>query len=131
MKRLIKKNYHDTDNREFAMIYIENEFISGDTHAECVQEYFSNNRIRPVAYTDRIEDRSDFEYELNKNDKINNLPFACINAEDDNLFIELDTLRNISLDELVSKIKQYFSSFNIYEETNNYEDDISNYKQLN
>lgn len=130
MKRLIKKNYHDTINRDSAMIYINDQFIIGYTHAECVNKYFKENRIRFKANIDHIDDRTDVDYELDKNEKANNLPFACINISGYDAFIEKDTLKNISISELANKLKQQFPEYTVYEDIDDYTDNMSDYRKL-
>lgn len=130
MKRLIKKSYHDLYDRDCALIYINGEFIDGEIHAECVQKYFDKYPIKFKANIDHIEDRSDFDYELTNNEKLESLPFACMNIDQDDIFIEIDTLRNISVDELTNKLKSEYPGYHIYEDTDDYVQDYSAYKKL-
>ena len=130
MKRLIKKCYHDLDNRDFALIYMGGEFYSGEIHAECVQEYFNNHPIKFKSNIDRIEDRCDFKYEFEKNEELDNLQFACMNVVDDYIFIEIDTIKNITINELAQKIKENFPGSTVYEDTPDYEDDMSAYRKI-
>jgi hypothetical protein len=130
LKRLIKKSYHDTGNRDSAMIYINDQFIKGYTHAECVNQYFKENKIKFKANIDHIDDRCDMDYELKRNEKVINSSFGCINISGYDAFIEKDTLENITINELANKLKQQFPEYTIYEDTDNWVENISDYRKI-
>ena len=140
MTRLKKIAYHDLYDRDNAMIYIDNQFIKGDTHSNCLNTYFKQNDLKYLDGSDSIDGRGKVDYELKQNNDINQLPFACLNVTDNNIFVETDTLKNITLDQLINRIKEEFPDSNIYKETDNYNDednyvdyhdeDLSVYKRL-
>ena len=45
MKRLIKKAVHDWNNRDFAILYVEEEVYEDASHAICLKRYMEDNEI--------------------------------------------------------------------------------------
>lgn len=137
--RLKKLAYHDLYDRDKAMIYINDKFYQGNTHSDCLNEYMQDNDLTYTNNENYVSGRGEINYELKQNKDINQLPFACLNVTDNNIFIETDTLKNITLDQLVGKIKEEFPDSNVYKETDDYGDDnytdyhdedLSKYKRL-
>ena len=115
-KCLNKKAYHDYGERDCAVVYLDGKFYEGEFHSEIVSDILGDNS------TDKVF-REEL-YKLDKNKK-NNLPFACLHKvtklpmEGTNvkaIYIDVNTLENTSLEEVVSAVKLQYPGFEVFEE---------------
>lgn len=129
MKRLITLSGHDVDDREYAILYINGEFIKSHTHSGCIKKYFDDHDIE---YSDfGLYYRSDVETTMNEQDIINEYAFLhyvdgdkCPVDENTGIYIDVNSISGISLGELISKIQSQYPGMSIYNDNNIIVDDI-------
>ncbi len=140
MNRLKKIAFHDLYQRDCAMIYLDGQFIKNETHADCLNQYFKDNNLNFVNGEEAISGRADVDYEIDLNKNINKLPFACMSVVNNNIFIEEDTLKGITLNDLANKVKQQFPESTVYKESDEcgdygynddyHDEDLTPYKRI-
>lgn len=127
---------HDKDTRWYAILYINGEFFESGSHAGCLKKYMDKNNIE---YDNNMYFRNDTQEIINENDIINECAFlhlvdeeTNINDEDPGIYVETDTLQGISMEQLIPKIKQQYSSYEIYDDNDIIEqtDFSEKYKRL-
>ena len=152
--RLLKKTaYHDQDCRNFAVIYIGDKFYKGNSHNEAFEKYLNDNNINRN-YSNEDNYRENVDMELENNEDLDQLPFACMhqihkdmfdialdkymnensfinfntyrnritkNKRQGAIFLEVETVKNIDLNQLLEAIKKEFPGYEIYTEDIKYE----------
>lgn len=121
MVRLKKLNGHDVDTREYAILYINGEFIKGNTHSGCIMKYFDNNDIEYTPYG--LYYRKQVEEKIDETESIVDYAFlhyvdgemTCV-EENTGIYIDTNSLHGISLGELVSKIQAQYPGLSIYDD---------------
>lgn len=110
MKRLLRKeNSHDFSSRDKAILIINGEVLEGSTHASLVNQYladkntqgFSSDFKRP----DTENDDSTSEYKLGFAHKLEYMK---------EVWLETNSLQNLSIDEACSLLKNKYPDFPIY-----------------
>ena len=122
--RLKKKAYFDAGDRECAMIYIDGQIIEGETHNQALTDYTNSLQIKR-RYNGGGYSRDYMDSELKENPKLEDLPFCCLNkvTEDilsheplKNIYIETETLSNVTLEQVISAVKSKYPDFIIYKD---------------
>lgn len=139
-KDLRKIAVHDDYNRECAILYINGEFYEGYKHSDCVIAYQKAHDIK--ANLSNSSER-DFDEDAFFND--NKLAFAHkvhdYYSEDDEdndaeketfIFVEQNSLCNMSLDEAVAAFKKQYPGVKIFDDDSNDDDEAyaNEYEQL-
>lgn len=137
--RLKKVNYHDNNDRECAVVYIDGLFFEAETHNEALTEYTNLNNIRrtnnPSSYKREV-----LEEELNNNCHFEDKEFCCLNkvifdpierCDVKRIFIDDKTMQNINMNELISHIKSEYPQFEIFiDNDNTCAHDMDNYQKV-
>lgn len=140
MKRLIRKAYHSYDSRDEALLYIDGKIMIGNNHPEMINEYLSdhedihNKLIEEYKNTngddlpeseiawETVMQFSEYERAEANFKSIDDIGLAFghivyeeVNNETDEeydiaVYLETMSMTNVSKDEVVSAIKEYFSS---------------------
>ena len=119
MNRLRKISSHDYISRMKAVVYINGELIEGEQHARIIHDYYVEKKG---------EGLENYYYRpnqdvLDQEDSIAFLHIACderVNDEKNGLtsekamFIETNSLSNVTIDEVVSAVKQQYPDLKIY-----------------
>ena len=120
----IKKAFHDYGERDCAVVYLDGKFYEGDFHSEIVSDILEDDSVDQI-FRDEL-------YKLDRN-KENNLPFACLHkvtklpmkgTKVKAIYIDTNTLENISLNELIDEVKKQYPDFDVFEE----DDDIQSFE---
>lgn len=113
MIRLIKKSKHDIDNRDYAIMIINDKIYKGETHYNCVQDYnefqySKENNINAIDINNR----------RNLNIYYENVSYACghVIEEYKSIFIEVNTLKNISIDEVIYLLQKQYPNYEFYDD---------------
>lgn len=126
-KSNIKTAYHDINDRDYAVLYIDGKFFENLTHNEALTDYTNSIEIRRMNNPDSLS-REVFEEEFYNNYKLKNVDYCCLNKvlydpilnEDvKRIFIDDNTITNISIDSLVNKIKSQYPGYDIYIDNDN------------
>lgn len=124
MKRLVRKaETLDIYNRDAAIAYINGRVFLAETHAECVGMYLdevnsdkdlNNYRYRPSE--EQLEEvdvnRTAFAHLLERSKPIDANDFITLSA---GVYVELQTLMNVTIDEVKNAIKQAYPQYDIFE----------------
>lgn len=161
MKRLIKSK-HGIQNRSSAILYIDGEIFEGKNHPDLITDYlnehdgldkfveewmdknnsgnYSKEEIKKM-----IENSKEFkelpfeiykamrEYERQEGEINNsNLPMAFAHKKGNDIFLETNSLHDVSKDAVVNSLKEKFTGCNIYDDDsiNEYDDDVDDYKKI-
>ena len=119
MKRLIKQAEHDISNRDFAILIVDGEVFTGESHSLALNKFLKNNS--------EFFRKSNERFENNEiPDNINSLAFAHAVKENNKLgiYLETQTLKNISVNEAVKILKDNFPESIVYN------DDVSELKKV-
>ena len=124
-KDLRKKSSHDIYNRLEAILYINGEFISADTHANALNIYKEEHKIK----IDNNEvKREKITKDFGKDDivafahKVRDKKYELSNQENDYIFLETNSLQNISKEEAAQLFKQKFN-LEVYDDDSNKDDE--------
>lgn len=134
-----KVAYHDIGERDCAVLYIDNNFFENETHNEALTDYTNSINIRR-RHNPYSSSREVFEDEFYNNRNLEDVDYCCLNKvtydpiirEDvKRIFIDINTLKNIGLNELISKIQGQYPGFEIYIDNDNIgAHDIDKYEQV-
>lgn len=147
MVNRLKKLAIDFSDRDFAIAYINGEIIESSTHANCINEYLISKSTGCLNAVRRRPEFSQIEILDSKNvdelisecdqedleiirDNIKQMAFAhSVDGSNENsgnwpedgklIYIEKDTLFNVSFDIVVNAIKERYPDYEIYVEGTN------------
>lgn len=109
ISRLKKLNRHDVNTRDEAILYINGEIFEAHTHSEAIKKYLkikSNN----INYNRN----SEFFNDLEDNSQI---AFAHKVNDIKSIFIEDWTLKNVDINTIVLALKNKYSEYTIYNDS--------------
>ena len=142
---------HDVDSRDEAILYVDGQIFFGETHGECMNEYLSNkdkslyntyDRFPTVMRPDLLdrdsitEDNYDDEEEYQEDKDMltvydNAKEYAFAHLVDDEIYIEENSLYNLSINEAVKKIKDLLGDgYKYYNDDLSDKNDETGYKRL-
>ena len=139
-KDLRKKADHDAYNRECAILYINGEFYEGRSHADCLTAYKEANGEKSDQ-KNLIRSKNFDEDTLNEN-KIAFAHKVLDNYSEDDyenyvdkenfIFIERNSLSNITMDEAVTAFKAQYPNIKIFDDDSNDDEEAypEQYEQL-
>lgn len=124
MKRLIKKSSHDILDRDSAILFINGEIYSSGSHAAALKKYLIDYEIIKNDKKEWFKRNEMFD----KIDDYYSLAFA--HKVDNNIYLEVDSLINTDLDEVIGAIKYYYPSCKIYKEDRKLNPNDENYQLI-
>lgn len=117
MKRLLKKHSgHDISSRDKAILIINNEVLEGTTHAKLINQYlrdrglqdFESERQRPDMQNQELIDDS---YQIGFAHKLNYM---------EEIWLEVNSLQNLTVEEACLLLKNTYPDFPIYNDDADY-----------
>lgn len=139
-KDLRKQATHDNYNRECAILYINGEFYEGASHADCLTAYKEAHNEK--SNQDNISRRKNFNDDTLNNNKIAFAHEVFDNYSEDDfdnyvekekfIFLERDSLSNITMDEAVAAFKKQYPGIRIFDDDSNDDEEAypAQYEQL-
>ena len=129
-----KTSSHDSYNRVEAILYINGEFITANTHAEALNIYNDEHEINEHVDSSK---RREVSEKVNAQDviafahKVRDRKYELSNKENDFIFLETKSLQNISKEEAAQLFKQQFN-LEVYDDDSNKNDEAypSEYTKL-
>ena len=129
-----KISSHDSYNRVEAILYINGEFITANTHAEALNIYNDEHEINEHVDSSK---RREVSEKVNAQDviafahKVRDRKYELSNKENDFIFLETKSLQNISKEEAAQLFKQQFN-LEVYDDDSNKNDEAypSEYTKL-
>ncbi|MNM99746.1 hypothetical protein D3C81_1123140 [compost metagenome] len=120
MKRLLRiseNERHDIGSRDKAILIINGEVLEGTTHAQILNQYlknkglqeFEDSRRRPDVDNQTLVDDS---YQIGFAHKLNYMK---------EIWLEINSLKNLSTEEACNLLKQQYPDFPIYNDDADYE----------
>lgn len=131
---------HDNYNRECAILYINGEFYEGNSHADCLTAYKEAHNEK--SNQDNISRRKNFNDDTLNNNKIAFAHEVFDNYSEDDfdnyvekekfIFLERDSLSNITMDEAVAAFKKQYPGIRIFDDDSNDDEEAypAQYEQL-
>lgn len=127
-KKIKRLGKHDLDSREYAILYINNEFVESSTHSGCIKKYLDSQDIE---YGYNIYYRKDVQQTIDENELITEYAFlhyvdgeqTCQN-ENTGIYIDTSSIQGIALNDLVSKIQSQYPGVEIYDDNKILYEDI-------
>lgn len=131
---------HDNYNRECAILYINGEFYEGNSHADCLTAYKEAHNEK--SNQDNISRRKNFNDDTLNNNKIAFAHEVFDNYSEDDfdnyvdketfIFLERDSLSNITMDEAVAAFKKQYPGIRIFDDDSNDDEEAypEQYEQL-
>lgn len=153
MKRLIKKNIHDIENRDLAFVYLDGKIEVGKNHPEIVDKMINlsseKNRNAIIEYMKlkginqqiinsflesmRLNDEFPDEYiqeipmevwtgiskyDGNGSRAFDKIPlaFGHIVKKDKALYLETNSLFNVTLNEVINELQKHYPEYEIYDD---------------
>ena len=122
LAKLKKNAYHDTQDRECAIVYINGEFYEGETHNEALTEFMKSSKLIRK-YNGGSPNRDYLDMEIEQNRVLKNIPFCCLNKVLENkitneqvkyIYIEGYSAVNITINEVVDAVEKNYPGFDIF-----------------
>lgn len=134
---LRKQATHDNYNRECAILYINGEFYEGNSHADCLTAYKEAHSEK--SNQDSISRRKNFDKDtLNENkiafahEVLDNYSENDYGDKETFIFLERDSLSNLTMDEAVAAFKKQYPGIRIFDDDSNNDEEAypEEYEQL-
>lgn len=117
MKRLIRKaKGHDFSSRDKAVLIINGEILEGSTHSELINQYLKDKGMQ--------DSKSSFKRPNVSEDEILNqykLGFAHKLNYMEEIWLEINSLQNLTQDEACMLLKSQYPNFPIYNDDAEYD----------
>lgn len=125
-KNLIKA-WHDVENRDFAICYLDGEIVEGNTHSEAIDIYLQEKYNQVLKTTDIVmrpplhvsEDllnEDDKELMEQIRDNIKQIGFAHVVEDENAIYVEDDSLLNVDINTVAQAIKAKYPNYDVYDD---------------
>jgi hypothetical protein len=94
--------YHDTSTRDKAILYINGEIVEGNTHNQALSLYYDNGETNDYS-------RKSFENHIKHAESS-----AVAHMVNKEIYIEPDSLINVTISEVTNALKEKYPEYNIY-----------------
>jgi hypothetical protein len=106
MKYKIDKQYYDKENRDFAIVYINNKIIEDVEHWAALKQYFLKSyNINDESKIDDIMDNKDKDVKLSS--------YAMASKKENKIIVLYDSIENIDISDLYKKLKRKYPKHQI------------------
>lgn len=106
MKYKIDKQYYDKENRDFAIVYINNKIIEDVEHWAALKQYFLKSyNINDESKIDDIMDNKDKDVKLSS--------YAMASKKENKIIVLYDSIENIDISDLYKKLKRKYPKHEI------------------